>query len=100
MKLFRSLTTSATKNDSFPRRKILNGVALTLSLSPTRDSCRKTTEAKSEHLMDAQRFKFQVPGKSHRGLMIWIASGFLSPTLYLAWHVTKDDCIWRWPLLE
>lgn len=50
--------------------------------------------------MHAKRFKFKLPWNTRRGRMIWIASGFLVPTLYLAWHFTKDDYVWRWPLLE
>lgn len=37
--------------------------------------------------MNAQRFKFRLPWKTRRGLVIWITSGFLVPTLYLAWHI-------------
>lgn len=36
--------------------------------------------------MNAQRLKLRLPWKTRRGLVIWITSGFLAPTLYLAWH--------------
>ena len=37
--------------------------------------------------MNAARLKLRLPWKTRRGLVVWIASGFLVPTLYLAWHI-------------
>lgn len=44
-------------------------------------------KAASDPLMNSARLKLRLPWKTRRGLVIWITSGFLVPTLYLAWHI-------------